>query len=254
MQTNQLRRKLASGTTVMGALLTIHHPEIVETCGHLGFDFVFIDGQHGGITVDAAKEMMRAATVTGMTALVRVPRNEPDIILEYLDSGAEGIIIPNVMSRADAEKAVRAVKYWPQGGRGFHAGTRAANFGIGQTAAEYMARANAETMVCPIIEDREALDCLPEIMAVEGLDAILIGPGDLALSMREAGGWTAPNVQAAVGQILAAATTAGKPTFIVPLSPENAAELLAQGFRGLMVATGSMIAAGAAPYLRTAGR
>ena len=113
MRTNALKAKLGAGQRVVGALLTINSADLVELFGHLGYDFVFLDGQHGGLSVETARELVRAAELTGMTPLIRVPRNDPAVILDYLEIGAGGIIVPDVASRADAEAAVRAVKYPP---------------------------------------------------------------------------------------------------------------------------------------------
>jgi 2-keto-3-deoxy-L-rhamnonate aldolase RhmA len=250
VRTNTLKAKLRAGERVVGVLLTIQNADLVELFGHLGYDFVFLDAQHGGIGVETARELIRAAELTGMTPLVRVPRNDPSVILEYLEAGAGGIIVSNVMTRVDAEAAVRAIKYAPLGTRGNFGGSRAAFYGIGQSGAEYMRRANEETMFLPILEDREALDVLPEILGVEGLDAALIGPGDLALSLGIPGGWTDPQVQAAVDRIVQAARAAGRPTIVVALDPEDGQRLWERGFQGLMVVSGSLIAKAAGDFLR----
>ena len=115
MRTNALKAKLREGRRVVGVLVTIQNAELVELFGHLGYDFVFLDAQHGGLTVETARELIRAAELTGMTALVRVPRNDPSVILEYLDVGAPGIIVPNITNKAAAEAAVSAIKYPPRG-------------------------------------------------------------------------------------------------------------------------------------------
>ena len=249
MRTNALKAKLRAGERVSGVLLTIPNADLVEMFGHLGYDFVFLDAQHGGIGVETARELMRAAELTGLTTLVRVPRNDPSVILEYLDAGAGGIIVPNVMSRDDAVAAVRAIKYAPLGNRGNMASSRAAFYGIAQSGAEYIARANEETMFLPILEDREVLDVLPEVVGVEGVDAVLIGPGDLALSLGIPGGWKDPRVQAEVDRIHAAARAAGKGVIIVALDLEDARRLREQGYQGLMVVTTSLIATAAREFL-----
>lgn len=249
MRTNTLKAKLAAGEDVVGVLLTIQNAELVELFGHLGYDFVFIDAQHGGVGVETARELIRAAELTGMTPLVRVPRNEPSIILDYLEIGAGGIIVPNVMSRADAEAAVRAIKYAPVGNRGSMTMSRAAFYGVAYSGAEYMARANEETMFLPILEDREVLDVLPEVVGVEGVDAVLVGPGDLALSMGIPGGWSDPRVQDGVDQIVRAARAAGRPALIVPLDVEDGRRLRQRGFQGLIVISGTLIANAAREFL-----
>ena len=101
MRPNSLKAKLKAGQRVVGALVTINSPELVETFGHLGYHFVFIDGQHGGLGVETARELIRAAELTGMTPLVRVRKNDAAEILEYLDQGAGGVIVLDVMSAAD---------------------------------------------------------------------------------------------------------------------------------------------------------
>jgi 4-hydroxy-2-oxoheptanedioate aldolase len=102
MRANSLKARLRDGRRVVGVLLTIQSAELVELFGHLGYDFVFLDAQHGGLTLDSARELIRAAELTGMTPLVRVPRNDPSVILEYLDVGAGGIIVPTWRERVGA--------------------------------------------------------------------------------------------------------------------------------------------------------
>jgi 2-keto-3-deoxy-L-rhamnonate aldolase RhmA len=249
VRTNSLKAKLRAGQRVVGVLLTIHNPELVELFGHLGYDFVFIDGQHGGVSVEMSRQLMRAAELTGMTALVRVQRNDPSLILEYLDAGAGGIIVPDVNSRADAEAAVRAIKYPPMGNRGAMGASRASFYGTTQSAGEYFRRANEETMFCPILENKVVLDQLPEIMGVVGIDAVLIGPSDLALTMGVIGGWSEPEVQAAVDKIAAAAVAAGRPYAVVALDHADGRRLIDQGCQMLMVASGGVIAIAAREYL-----
>jgi len=249
VRVNTLKQKLREGRRVVGVLVTIQNAELVELFGHLGYDFVFLDGQHGGLTVETAKELMRAAELTGMTALVRVPRNDPSVILEYLDAGAGGIIVPNVVTRADAAAAVQAIKYPPLGRRGAATASRAAFYGVTQTAAEYIIRANEETMFVPLLEDREVLELLPEVVAVEGVDVVLIGPADLALSMGIPGGWSDPRVQKEVDRIAGAARAAGRPAMIVALSPEDGRRLIERGFQALIVSSGSLVANAARNFL-----
>ena len=250
MRTNTLKAKLAAGGDVVGVLLTVQNAELVELFGHLGYDFVFIDAQHGGVGVETARELIRAAELTGMTPLVRVPRNEPSVILDYLEIGAGGIIVPNVMRRADAEGAVRAIKYAPLGNRGNMPISRAGFYGVTQSSAEYMTRANQETLFLPILEDQEVLDVLPEVIGVEGVDAVLVGPGDLALSMGIPGGWSDPRVQAGVDRIVEAARAGSKPAMIVPLDVEDGRRLRERGFQGLIVISGPLIAEAAREFLQ----
>ncbi len=251
MRKNTLKAKLRAGERVVGVRLPVNNPELVELFGHLGFDFLNIDGQHGGVSLPEARSLMRAAELTGMTTLVRVPRNSPDIILEYLDAGAGGIIVPDVNSRADAEAAVRAIKYPPIGNRGAMAASRASFYGTQGPASEYFRTANEETMLCTILEDKVVLDQLPEIMSVAGIDVVFIGPADLALTMGVIGGWNEPEVQAAVDKIVAAAAAAQKPYAMVALTPEDGRRLIDQGCQMLIVAAGDLIAKAARAFLHS---
>ena len=254
MRTNSLKAKLAAGRRVCGVLLELNNPELVELFGHLGYDFVFIDGQHSGLTVETARGLIRAADASGMSTLVRVRRNEASVILEFLEAGAGGIIVPNVTSRAEAEQAAAAIRYPPVGVRGGFGRSRAANYGVTQSQADYFSQANYEVLFVPLIEDQAAMEHLPEICSAPGVDVVLIGPGDLALSMGIPGGWSAPPVQEAVEQIRAAATAAGKPVMTLSLDPVDGRRLYEQGFQAVLVSAASLIARAAGACLQEIGR
>jgi 4-hydroxy-2-oxoheptanedioate aldolase len=250
VRTNTLKAKLQAGQRVVGALVTLNNAELVEMLGHVGFDFVFLDGQHGGLTIETARGLIRAAELTGMTPLVRVRQNDPAEILEYLDAGAGGVIVPNVTSRAEALRAARATKYPPRGVRGAMTASRAAFYGLTQTAAEYVRRADAETLCCAILEDKEVLPVVDEVVSTPDLDVVTIGPSDLALSMGIPGGWTDPRVQAEVARIMDAAKRAGRPTMVVALDHEDGRRLIEQGVQALLVVTGPLIANAARSLLQ----
>jgi 2-keto-3-deoxy-L-rhamnonate aldolase RhmA len=254
MRTNTLKRKLIAGQRVCGVLVEFNNPELVELFGHLGYDFVFIDGQHCGVTVETARGQIRAADVAGMTSIVRVPKNDAAVILEYLETGAGGIIVPNITTRAETEAAVAAMKYPPVGVRGGFGRSRAANYGITQSQVEYFTKMNEEVLCFPLVEDRAALEHLPAICSTPGVDVVLIGPGDLALSMGIPGGWKDPRVQAAVEQIRAAAAGAGKPAMIVALDVADGRELYQRGYQALLVSALALTANAARSFLQEIGR
>jgi 4-hydroxy-2-oxoheptanedioate aldolase len=254
VRTNSLKRKLAAGQRVCGVHLELNNPEVIELMGFLGFDFVFLDGQHCGLTVETARGLIRAADVTGMTSVVRVPRNDATVILEYLDAGAGGIVVPNIASLADAAAAAAAMRYPPTGQRGGFGRSRAANYGITQTQVEYFTKMNDEVLFLPLVEDQAALPHLADICSTSGVDVVLIGPGDMALSMGVPGGWKDPRVQAAVEQIRGAAAAAGKPTMIVALDPADGRALYTHGFQVLMVSAVSLLVNAAGNFLKEIGR
>ncbi len=254
MRTNGLKQKLMAGQRVCGVLVEFNNPELLELFGHLGYDFAFIDGQHCGVTVETARGQIRAADITGMTSIVRVPKNDPAIILEFLDAGAGGIIVPNITTRAEAEAAIAAMKYPPVGVRGGFGRSRAANYGITQTQVEYFTKMNEEVLCLPLVEDQTALEHLPAICSTPGVDVVLIGPGDLALSMGIPGGWKDPRVQAAVEQIRVAAAAAGKPAMILALDAADGRALYQRGYQALLVSALALTATAARTFLQDIGR
>ena len=254
MRTNSLKRKLAADQRVCGVLLEFNCPELLELFGHLGYDFVFLDGQHCGLTPDLGRAMIRAADVTGLTAIVRVPRNDPAVILESLAAGAGGIVVPNITTAEETAAAAAAMRYPPVGTRGGFGRSRAANYGVTQSQREYFTQASDEVLFLPLIEDQAALDHLPAICSTPGVDIVLIGPGDLALSMGIPGGWKDPRVQEAVERIRAAGAAAGKPVMIVALDAADGRELYARGYQLLQVSAAGLIAGAAGSLLEGIGR
>lgn len=185
MRENTIQTRLREGRSAVGASLNVYSPHLVELIGSMGFDWVFIDCEHGSITESEAENMMRAAETYGIAPVVRVPANEPHLILRMLDAGAMGIVVPHVDSREDALKAVAAAKYPPLGERGSNYGTGRNNqYGAGTSSAvEYYAQSNERTILFALIESQSGVDNIDEILAVDGIDATWMGPSDMALSM-----------------------------------------------------------------------
>lgn len=175
---NALRQKWASDEVTYGAWLAIPSAYSAELMAGLGFDWVCIDTQHGLIGYSTAVEMLQAISRTETTALVRAPWNEPGIIGKLLDAGAEGIIIPMVNSKEEAEAAVAACRYPPAGRRSYGPVRAALVHG-----ASYFEAANQEVLCIPMVETREAVERLDDILSIPGIDAIYVGPNDLSLSL-----------------------------------------------------------------------
>ncbi len=175
---NTAKEAWSAGRTTYGAWLSIPDPLVAESVGRLGFDWVCIDMQHGVIDYAEAREMIRALRTAGAVPFVRVPWNDFGIIGKVLDAGALGIIVPMVNSAAEAAAVVAACRYPPLGSRSFGPTIASVLYG-----PEYFARANAEVACIPMVETRQALDALEEILAVPGVDAVYVGPADLSLSL-----------------------------------------------------------------------
>ncbi len=185
MRENRIRTQLAAGKPAVGAALNINSPHLVELAGSLGFDWVFIDCEHGAMSESETEAMIRAAETYGVAPVVRVPANYAHIILRFLDMGAMGIVVPHVDTPEDARKAAAAAKYPPLGERGSNYGTGRNNeYGAGTAdALEYYRRSNEETILFALIESQAGVENIDEIVAVDGIDATWLGPADMALSM-----------------------------------------------------------------------
>ena len=213
MRENTLKTKLQQGKAVFGVMLTFPSAPAVEMLGALGFDWVLLDNEHGSITVDNSEDLIRAAELAGIAPIVRPVANQPEIIAPYLDRGAWGVQIPHVNTAAEAQAAVNAAKYHPEGHRGLFSRGRPANYGFTGTTADYLADANRNTLICLMLEEVEAIENLESMTQVPGIDVYFIGSGDLSQSMSLPGQQTHPAVQAQIERgvdlIVKAGQTAG---------------------------------------------
>ena len=230
MRINATRAKLASAEPVAGLIVPVAAPVLVDLAALAGFDYVLIDTEHGHLGFEAAEHLIRAAEAAGVTPLARASHNAPAEILRLLDIGAQGVMVPQVSSAADAEAAVRAVKFHPRGNRGL-AGSRVADYGLTGSMADYVAHANRETMVLALIEDIRAVEDFAAILAVEGIDVLFIGASDLAQSMGYPGHPDHPQVRAAIDRIIAQGVAASRIVGVNAATGETAASYLSRGVR-----------------------
>jgi len=200
MQTNVIKAKLKQDETVFGCFIRYPDASLVEVVSLQGWDFIVFDGEHGTLQPRDVEHMVRAAEVHHVTPIVRVPTNQQPIILRYMDTGAQGIHVPMVNSADDARSVVNSVKYPPLGVRGL-AGIRAADYGQRMPLAEYVQHANKETLIVIHIETMTAIKNLPEIIKVEDIDVVFIGPTDLSSSLGKLGQLADPVVQSAFDTI-----------------------------------------------------
>lgn len=184
---NHLKEKMAK-RPVFGMTIYTGSPAVIETLGHYGLDFVFIDGEHSPFAVTDLKDCVMAARNVGISPLVRVTRPDEIEIRKALEMGAEGVIIPHVRNRHDAEMCVRGARFpqkdQPLWRRGYDGTVRSAAYGgAGYNAVEYIRHSNETELVIPMAEDFEFMDNIEEIMSVPGIDAINFGPADYAMSL-----------------------------------------------------------------------
>jgi 2-dehydro-3-deoxyglucarate aldolase/4-hydroxy-2-oxoheptanedioate aldolase len=193
--TERLRRR----EPLLGTLLTLPSPEIAELLAAAGFDWLFVDMEHGLLDHASVQRMVQAAAPC--PCIVRVPSGEAIAIAKALDTGAAGVILPHVNTADDARAAVRAAKYPPAGERSI--GVARAQ-GYGRALEHSIARGNDETVVVAQVEHAGAVEHAREIAGVPGVDALFIGPFDLSGSLGKPGQIGAPDVQAAIGAFMSA--------------------------------------------------
>lgn len=182
MRENRVKAKIRQGGIALGAPVGFADPAVVELIGLAGFDAAFIDMEHTCFELGLIESMVRACELAGVTPVVRVPDNNPKTILRLLDAGVQGIQVPHIGGVADAEAAVRAVRYPPLGDRGMAGGSRAARYGT-VPYREHQATSNEEILLSLMIEDLPALREVAQIAAVPGVDLIVIGPGDFSAAL-----------------------------------------------------------------------
>lgn len=178
MRENRVKRLWEAGQPALGGWLTVPSSFSAEVMAHAGFDWLCVDMQHGVIDYQVAVTMLQAISTTETVPFVRVPWNEPGIIMKALDAGAYGVIIPIVNTAAEAEAAVQACRYPPRGMRS-HGPIRAALY----SGRDYIARGDAEVLCIVQVETKESVDNLDAILSVKGVNATYIGPADLSLSL-----------------------------------------------------------------------
>jgi 4-hydroxy-2-oxoheptanedioate aldolase len=248
MKPNQTKAKLQAGETVYGCFNTLNEPRLIELYGYQPWDFIVFDGEHAPLEPRDVENLTRAAQLLNLTPLVRATTNAQPTILQYLDTGAMGVVVPWVNTALEAENVVRSVKYFPRGVRGL-ASVRAADYGQTMSLAEYVAQANAETLVVVQCESPTAVEDAAAIAAVDGVDVVFIGPNDLAQSMGLTGQTDHPDVIAAVERVIAAVTPAGKAVGMMVKSAENAIFWRERGVRFIAASLDKLIVTGMKSYL-----
>lgn len=251
MRTNSAKAKLQAGETIFGCFVRYADASLVEMIGYQPWDLLVFDAEHGTIEPRDCEQLTRAAELRGVTPLVRVTANRPDIILRFLDTGAQGAHVPWVNSASEAEAAVRAIKYRPLGQRGL-AGVRAADYGQREPLADYVAKSNAETLVTLQVETAKAVERLPEILTVPDVDVIFIGPTDLSNSLDLPGQVQHPTVQRTIQRIVDAVVPSGKALGIMVNSLAAAQEWQERGARYICITLESLLAPAMRDYLRGA--
>lgn len=204
----KLKKSLQDGRILAGPFMKFSHPGLVEIFGQAGFDFVIFDTEHGPLGSETVENLVRAAELSGISAVVRVRRNEPSLISRALDTGAEGLLVPQVATAEDALQVVKAARYAPEGERGVCCYVRAAAYSHEDKFA-YFEKANRDNVIIILIEGAEGIANLEQIIRVPGIDVIFIGPYDLSQSLGVPGKVDHPLVLEKMGQVVETARKAG---------------------------------------------
>ena len=228
-----LKRKLAAGQVSYGLWITLESPTLTEIAARLGFDWVVIDAEHGHLDLKVVMEHVRVANLSGLTVLVRVADIQQGVIKRVMDIGADGILVPQARSADEIAEAVRYSKYPPEGVRGIGA-ERSTRWALGIEPC--VRRANAQTLLIPLLETAEAGRDLTRILELPGVDALFLGPHDFAATSGFPGTSDHPEVTRRLDALRGQARAAGKPLGIVAFSPDDIDRRRSQGF--LMIGLG----------------
>ena len=240
----RLRARLAAGEPLLGPVLTLPSAPVAALLAASGFDWLWIDLEHGAIGLETAQQMILASRGTQAVPLVRLPWQEPWLVKPLLDAGAMGVITPMVESAEQAARAVAALRYPPAGIRGFGPTLAPARWGL--SVADYGAAADGALLTVVQIETAAAVEQIEQIVAVPGLDLVFVGLYDLSASLGLLGQLDHPRVEAAALRVLAAAQAAGVAAGTISLDPATVRRRLEQGFSFMAVATDASLLTGAA--------
>lgn len=236
MRQNNVKALWAEGKTALCGWLATESAVLAETLGVSGFDAVVVDLQHGAADIHNLMHLMQAISATSATPMVRLPGNVPEIIMKSLDWGAYGVICPLVNTKEDAVRFVDATRYPPEGGRSF-ASARVFNY----AGPDYLAEANQNITRLAMIETKDGLANIDDILSVDGLDGIFVGPTDLALALGLQPGpeGTHDALEEAIAHCVARTKAAGKYAGIFCSGGKGSARRRDEGF-DLVVSTAEL--------------
>ena len=202
-----LRSRLANGETVLGTIQIIDSVMVSELLGVAGLDFIVYDQEHGPLTAETTLKLAAGAQYRDVAPVVRIRENRPAEIQRALDIGAAGVQIPQVETRAQAEDAARAARFSPDGERGLSQYVRAGEY---WGHDDYTDRQNRESLVVAQVEGEEGVSNIQDIVSVEGIDVIFVGPYDLSQSLGIPGKVTDPRVESLMNEICEKVISEGK--------------------------------------------
>lgn len=234
---SHFRKTCIDRRPVVGMFSAIPHPVAIEVSAQAGPDFLCIDWEHSQIGRERIEDLIRAADVHRVPAMVRVPGHAPEAIAAVLDAGAAGVLVPRVSTAEQARAAVAATRYPPLGERGVGPGRAAA---YGYRIPDYLGKANDEILLAIQIETAEGLANIGGIAAVEGVDVLFVGPGDLSVSLGAFGPEGKATLDKAIRDIASAGLAAGRAIGLFRPSTDDIAAWSAAGISFFILASDTM--------------
>jgi len=229
--------KINDYAPAIGTIVTLETPDVAEMLSLCGFDWLFIDMEHGPLSPGTTQHIIQAIA-DDCSSIVRVPENSEAWVKKALDTGCDGIIVPQISSAEEARLAVSATKFPPQGSRSV--GIARAH-GYGMSFTEYVASANDKVALVIQIEHIEAVNNLEEILAVPGIDGVLIGPYDLSGSMNMLGEVTSEPVRSSIAEIKKKCQEKSIPVGMFVMQAEDAQEEINDGCKFIVVGIDSVL-------------
>ena len=234
---NRIKEKIAKGE-VASIVSGITHPDDIDAFGPNGFDGVWLEGEHGAVDAADLGNLTRACDIWGMTSVCRINRNDQALIYRTLDRGAQGIVVPHVDTKEEAQNLVEGGKFAPIGRRGMY--TSRQGFGV----SDYFETSNDETLLIALIEDIVAVENLDEILTTEHIDVFFVAPSDLATSMGYIGNMSHPEVQNTIFRSLERIQAAGRIAGTLT-NNSNVADFVSAGVKVVMTSVAGWLEDGA---------
>ncbi len=235
---NRILAALGKGEVPLGMEINTGDPSLIEILAYTGFDFYMLDMEHSRVNIETMEHCIRAADAAGITTVVRVIENSPSLIRQAMEAGAQGVMIPHVENVQEARKAVESLRYPPEGKCGVCPSIRAANYSH-EGWQEYMEHANKQTMLIPLLEDKNGIENAEEIFAQlkPGVDAVGVGMADLAHDFVTQPGqkvdWQHPYLAEAFDKVMAISKKTGVPiiSMVTSPSPEGIKDAVDKGVK-----------------------
>ncbi len=249
IQENRLKRKWKSGQAAIGVISTSDDPQQAELFGLAGFDYYMLDAEHGLLHPSRVVEVIRACELTSMTPIVRIGPKDPKLVLQYLDAGMMGVMMPDLQTADEVRMLIEAVKYPPIGKRGIGVSRASGHMAYSQEAPRYIEFANEQTIVIPQFEDPALLPHLKAMISQPHIDALVIGPRDLSLKMGFTDGPNHPEVQQIIDEVIALCKQTGIAAGITATTNAEMKKQIARGATMILGISQNLVTNGAKQFL-----